>query len=100
MPSPALKSLTIATAILAGPSSAFVAPNVPSAPTTSLSAITVSEVPAEGDRSIIDGPDGAIVVTKAAGSYYAVDAKCPHLGLVSYFFSSKQYTCVACKMST
>ena len=100
MPSPAVKSLTIAAAILAGPSSAFVAPNVPSTPTTSLSAITVSEVPAEGDRSIIDGPDGAIVVTKAAGSYYAVDAKCPHLGLVSYFISSTQYPCVACKMST
>lgn len=83
MPSPAAKSLVIATAILAGPSSAFFASNLPSNPTTSLSAITVSEVPAEGDRSIVDGPDGSIVVTKAAGSYYAVDAKCPHLGLVS-----------------
>ena len=93
MTSPALKSLVIATAILADPSSAFVVPNVLPASfsatttraTTSLSAITVSEVPAEGDRSIIDGPDGAIIVTKAAGSYYAVDAKCPHLGLVRVF---------------
>ena len=36
---------------------------------------------AEGEREIIDGPNGAVLVTKVAGTYYAVDAKCPHLNL-------------------
>lgn len=36
---------------------------------------------AEGEREIIYGPSGPILVTKVAGSYYAVDATCPHLGL-------------------
>eukprot|EP00986_Skeletonema_menzelii_P021321 scaffold34052_cov154-Skeletonema_menzelii.AAC.2 len=36
---------------------------------------------AEGEREIIDGPNGSILVTKVAGTYYAVDAKCPHLNL-------------------
>jgi nitrite reductase/ring-hydroxylating ferredoxin subunit len=36
---------------------------------------------AEGEREIIDGTNGPILVTKVAGSYYAVDATCPHLGL-------------------
>jgi len=36
---------------------------------------------AEGEREILDGPNGPILVTKVAGSYYAVDATCPHLGL-------------------
>jgi nitrite reductase/ring-hydroxylating ferredoxin subunit len=36
---------------------------------------------AEGERELLDGPDGPILVTKVAGSYYAVDATCPHLGL-------------------
>jgi nitrite reductase/ring-hydroxylating ferredoxin subunit len=36
---------------------------------------------AEGEREIIDGPIGPILVTKVAGAYYAVDAKCPHLNL-------------------
>jgi len=36
---------------------------------------------AEGEREILDGPNGSILVTKVAGSYYAVDATCPHLGL-------------------
>jgi nitrite reductase/ring-hydroxylating ferredoxin subunit len=35
----------------------------------------------EGEREIIDGPNGKILVTKVAGTYYAVDAKCPHLNL-------------------
>ncbi|KAK1735563.1 Rieske protein [Skeletonema marinoi] len=35
----------------------------------------------EGEREIIDGPNGPILVTKVAGTYYAVDAKCPHLNL-------------------
>jgi nitrite reductase/ring-hydroxylating ferredoxin subunit len=36
---------------------------------------------AEGEREIINGPNGPILVTKVAGAYYAVDAKCPHLNL-------------------
>ncbi len=36
---------------------------------------------AEGEREILDGPGGPILVTKVAGSYYAVYATCPHLGL-------------------
>eukprot|EP00435_Cladocopium_sp_Y103_P024485 s755_g6.t1 len=41
----------------------------------------VKEPPAEGDRVVVDGDDGPIVVAKIDGKYYAVDAKCPHLGL-------------------
>lgn len=41
----------------------------------------VKEPPAEGDRVIVDGDNGPIVVAKIDGKYYAVDAKCPHLGL-------------------
>eukprot|EP00438_Fugacium_kawagutii_P034603 Skav225835 [mRNA] locus=scaffold345:66586:69251:+ [translate_table: standard] len=41
----------------------------------------VKEPPAEGDRVIVDGDDGPIVVAKIDGKYYAVDGKCPHLGL-------------------
>ena len=41
----------------------------------------VKEPPAEGDRVVVDGTDGPIVVAKIDGKYYAVDAKCPHLGL-------------------
>eukprot|EP00584_Thalassiosira_punctigera_P020078 CAMPEP_0172573152 /NCGR_PEP_ID=MMETSP1067-20121228/136044_1 /TAXON_ID=265564 ORGANISM="Thalassiosira punctigera, Strain Tpunct2005C2" /NCGR_SAMPLE_ID=MMETSP1067 /ASSEMBLY_ACC=CAM_ASM_000444 /LENGTH=250 /DNA_ID=CAMNT_0013365749 /DNA_START=1256 /DNA_END=2009 /DNA_ORIENTATION=+ len=36
---------------------------------------------AEGEREILDGPNGPILVTKVAGSCYAVDATCPHLSL-------------------
>ncbi|KAL7554482.1 hypothetical protein ACHAWF_018318 [Thalassiosira exigua] len=36
---------------------------------------------AEGEREILDGPNGPILVTRVAGSYYAVDATCPHLSL-------------------
>lgn len=35
----------------------------------------------EGEREILDGPSGPILVTQVAGSYYAVDATCPHLNL-------------------
>mmetsp|Transcript_2767 Transcript_2767/g.4707 ORF Transcript_2767/g.4707 Transcript_2767/m.4707 type:complete len:175 (+) Transcript_2767:33-557(+) len=41
----------------------------------------VKEPPAEGDRVVVDGSNGPIVVAKIDGKYYAVDAKCPHLGL-------------------
>mmetsp|Transcript_26514 Transcript_26514/g.56972 ORF Transcript_26514/g.56972 Transcript_26514/m.56972 type:complete len:946 (-) Transcript_26514:237-3074(-) len=36
---------------------------------------------AEGEREILNGPNGPILVTKVAGSYYAIDATCPHLNL-------------------
>jgi nitrite reductase/ring-hydroxylating ferredoxin subunit len=36
---------------------------------------------AEGERKILNGPNGPILVTQVAGSYYAVDATCPHLNL-------------------
>lgn len=48
---------------------------------TGMRAIAVPEVPKEGDRVVFDGPDGAIIVAKVDGAYYAVDATCPHLGL-------------------
>lgn len=35
----------------------------------------------EGERTIIDGPNGPILVTRVAGTNYAVDATCPHLNL-------------------
>jgi len=37
--------------------------------------------PAEGEREIVDGFNGPIVVANIGGKFYAVDAKCPHLGL-------------------
>ena len=36
---------------------------------------------AEGEREILSGPNGPILVTRVAGSLYAVDATCPHLNL-------------------
>ena len=48
--------------------------------TTALSALTAPAIP-EGEREILDGPEGPVLVTKVTGNYYAVDAKCPHLGL-------------------
>ncbi|CAJ1431800.1 unnamed protein product [Effrenium voratum] len=52
-------------------------------PRTRLQAVCaqVKEPPTEGDRVVVDGNDGPIVVAKIDGRYYAVDAKCPHLGL-------------------
>eukprot|EP00933_Yihiella_yeosuensis_P030628 TRINITY_DN24242_c0_g1_i1.p1 TRINITY_DN24242_c0_g1~~TRINITY_DN24242_c0_g1_i1.p1 ORF type:complete len:178 (+),score=41.91 TRINITY_DN24242_c0_g1_i1:87-620(+) len=41
----------------------------------------VKAPPADGEREIVDGPNGPIVVANVGGKYYAVDAKCPHLGL-------------------
>lgn len=46
-----------------------------------LDAIKTKDIPSEGDRSLVEGPDGTIIVTKSGGKLYAVDAKCPHLGL-------------------
>jgi nitrite reductase/ring-hydroxylating ferredoxin subunit len=49
--------------------------------TTTIRAVTTSDVPAEGGRSLVEGPNGTIIVTKSGGSFYAVDAICPHLNL-------------------
>eukprot|EP00578_Thalassiosira_sp_NH16_P023087 CAMPEP_0181088042 /NCGR_PEP_ID=MMETSP1071-20121207/6581_1 /TAXON_ID=35127 /ORGANISM="Thalassiosira sp., Strain NH16" /LENGTH=917 /DNA_ID=CAMNT_0023169943 /DNA_START=252 /DNA_END=3005 /DNA_ORIENTATION=- len=35
----------------------------------------------EGEREILNGPNGPILVTRVAGTCYAVDATCPHLNL-------------------
>ena len=36
---------------------------------------------ADGDRKLVDTKEGTIIVTKQGGAFYAVNAKCPHLGL-------------------
>jgi hypothetical protein len=50
---------------------------------------------AEGEREIIDGPSGPVLVTKVAGTYYAVDATCPHVRILFVF----QYAHVATWLS-
>ncbi|RYG97076.1 hypothetical protein EON65_53415 [archaeon] len=40
----------------------------------------VSEIP-KGERKVIATANGAVVVANVDGSFYAVNAKCPHLGL-------------------
>jgi|EP01082_Thalassiosira_pseudonana_P011753 nitrite reductase/ring-hydroxylating ferredoxin subunit len=69
-------------ALLANATHGFVAPETMGAHMTRLQATTLS-CPSvdEGQREILDGDNGPILVTKVAGSYYAVDATCPHLGL-------------------
>lgn len=57
------------------------APNSSFGHPSKLQAIKTTDVPSEGDRSLVDGPNGTIIVTKSGGKFYAVDAKCPHLGL-------------------
>ena len=41
---------------------------------------SASEIP-QGERKIIDTDQGSIIVANVGGSFYAVNAKCPHLGL-------------------
>ena len=65
---------------LASSVNAFVA-TYPGRSSTELALSVNCPAVAEGEREIIDGDDGPILVTKVAGSYYAVDATCPHLGL-------------------
>lgn len=52
--------------------------------TTTLSATIpvglISEIP-NGERKIIDTTSGAIIIANVDGSFFAVNAKCPHLGL-------------------
>lgn len=57
------------------------APNSRTGYVSKLEAVKTTDVPSEGDRSLVDGPNGTIIVTKSGGKFYAVDAKCPHLGL-------------------
>ena len=52
-----------------------------SAPTTGLQAALKCPPLLEGERQILYGKNGPILVTRVAGSYYAVDATCPHLNL-------------------
>ena len=40
----------------------------------------MAEIP-NGERKIVDTSAGTIIVTNVQGSFYAVNAKCPHLGL-------------------
>ena len=77
-----IKALLLSSSLLAG-TQGFVATSRSVSKTfTQLQATTI-DCPAveEGEREIIDGPEGPILVTKAAGCYYAVDATCPHLSL-------------------
>mmetsp|Transcript_22053 Transcript_22053/g.46385 ORF Transcript_22053/g.46385 Transcript_22053/m.46385 type:complete len:184 (-) Transcript_22053:322-873(-) len=54
----------------------------PHSSSTRLQVAMSCPAPEEGEREIIDyGPNGPVLVTKISGVYYAVDAKCPHLGL-------------------
>lgn len=39
-----------------------------------------SEIPS-GERKIVDTNAGSVIVTNVGGSFFAVNAKCPHLGL-------------------
>ena len=40
--------------------------------------VTVSEI-RDGDRKIIETENGSVIITNVKGSFYAVNAKCPHL---------------------
>lgn len=46
---------------------------------TTLGSETIG-VPDPGERKVIDTDQGAVIVTNVKGSFYAVNAKCPHLG--------------------
>jgi nitrite reductase/ring-hydroxylating ferredoxin subunit len=77
-----MKSLLLSVSLFTTAVQGFVANAHPSAKAFALQATTIDcPAVAEGEREIIDGPDGPILVTRVAGGYYAVDATCPHLGL-------------------
>lgn len=40
---------------------------------------TTAEIP-NGERKIVDTNAGAVIITNVNGGFYAVNAKCPHLG--------------------
>ena len=41
---------------------------------------TVASLP-NGERQIVETSAGSVIVTNVDGNFYAVNAKCPHLGL-------------------
>jgi len=41
---------------------------------------TIGEIP-NGERKIVETEVGSVIVANVDGSFYAVNAKCPHLGL-------------------
>ncbi|KAL3786263.1 hypothetical protein HJC23_005341 [Cyclotella cryptica] len=75
-----MKLLATSFICLASSVNAFVA-TYPGRPGTQVEVSVNCPAVAEGEREIVDGDNGPILVTKVAGSYYAVDATCPHLGL-------------------
>mmetsp|Transcript_74730 Transcript_74730/g.206921 ORF Transcript_74730/g.206921 Transcript_74730/m.206921 type:complete len:181 (+) Transcript_74730:58-600(+) len=44
-------------------------------------AVRVVNPPREGEREVVDGPHGPIIVAKLGGEFFAVDGTCPHLNL-------------------
>lgn len=77
-----INALLLASSFLATATQGFVATLPCAKAFTQLRATTIDcPAVAEGEREIIDGPEGPVLVTKVAGSYYAVDATCPHLNL-------------------
>ena len=63
---------------------AWVAPSVRRSRVVSLMARrevgTVTEIP-NGERKLIDTDNGTVIIANVGGSFFAVNAKCPHLGL-------------------
>ena len=43
--------------------------------------VKVSPIPEEGGRTIMKTKEGTVIVTKQRGKFYAVNARCPHMGL-------------------
>ncbi|KAL7496790.1 hypothetical protein ACHAWT_007173 [Skeletonema menzelii] len=77
-----IKALLLSSSFLATGTQGFVATMPCAKAFTQLRATTIDcPAVAEGEREIIDGPKGPVLVAKVAGSYYAVDATCPHLNL-------------------
>ena len=48
--------------------------------TATISIGSANEIP-NGERKIIDTEKGSVIVANIDGEFYAVNAKCPHLGL-------------------
>jgi hypothetical protein len=45
-----------------------------------LEVATTTEIP-NGERKLVDTYAGTVIVTNVDGAFFAVNAKCPHLGL-------------------
>jgi nitrite reductase/ring-hydroxylating ferredoxin subunit len=81
-----LSSIILALASSATLGQAFLLPSAPT-PTkssTRLAATVVvgpaAEIP-NGERKIVDTDAGSIIVANVDGEFYAINSKCPHLGL-------------------